>query len=69
MFGTAIMSMAIGVPIVTLGGFAQVIQQVTGKFTIMIQAAQGGLGAVGVMGAQRAAATNNNEKPKVSGKS
>lgn len=67
LFGTAIMSMAIGVPIVTLGGFAQVIQQVTGKFTIMIQAAQGGLGAVGVMGAQRAAATN--EKPKVSGKS
>lgn len=45
MFGTGIMSMAMAMPIVSLGAFATIIQQVTGSFTTMIQAAQGVVGA------------------------
>lgn len=44
LFGTATMSMAVAMPVVSLGAFAQVTEQVTGRFTSMIQAAQGGLG-------------------------
>ena len=46
LFGTSVMSMAVAMPIVTLGAFAQVIGQVTGQFTSLIQTAQGGLGAM-----------------------
>ena len=45
LFGTTVMSMVVAVPVVSLGAFAQVTGQVTGKFTAMIQMAQGGLGA------------------------
>ena len=51
LFGTAIMSMVVAMPIVSLGAFAQVAETVTGKFTSMIQTAQGGVGAAaGAMG-------------------
>ena len=51
LFGTAIMSMVVALPIVTMGAFAQLIENVTGRFTAMIQAAQGGLGmAAGRLG-------------------
>ena len=46
-FGTTIMSMVVVVPVVSLGAFAHVTGRVTGKFTAMIQAAQGGLGVAG----------------------
>lgn len=51
LFGTAIMSMVVAVPIVSLGAFAQITETVTGKFTALIQTAQGGAGAAaGAMG-------------------
>ena len=51
LFGTSIMSMVVALPIVTMGAFAQLIENVTGRFTAMIQAAQGGLGmAAGRLG-------------------
>ncbi len=51
LFGTAITSMVVAVPIVSLGAFAQVAETVTGKFTALIQTAQGGVGAAaGAMG-------------------
>ena len=46
-FGTTIMSMVVVVTVVSLGAFAHVTGRVTGKFTAMIQAAQGGLGVAG----------------------
>lgn len=45
LFGTAIMSMVVAIPIVSLGAFAHVTEAVTGKFTALIQTAQGGVGA------------------------
>lgn len=45
LFGTAVMSMVVAIPIVSLGAFAHVTETVTGKFTTLIQTAQGGLGA------------------------
>ena len=45
LFGTAIMSMVVAIPIVSLGAFAHVTETVTGKFTALIQTAQGGIGS------------------------
>ena len=44
LFGTTIMSMAVAVPVVSVGAFAQVTEQVTGRFTSVIRAVQGGTG-------------------------
>ena len=41
LFGTTIMSMAVAVPVVSVGAFAQVTEQVTGRFTSMIRVAWG----------------------------
>lgn len=51
LFGTAIMSMVVALPIVTLGVFSQIMADVTGRFTSLIQTAQGGMGiAAGILG-------------------
>ena len=45
LFGTSVMSMVVALPIVTMGAFASITADVTGKFTALIQTAQGGIGA------------------------
>ena len=50
LFGTAIMSMVVAMPVVSLGAFASVTGRVTEKFTTMIQTAQGGMGHAAGMG-------------------
>lgn len=56
LFGTSVMSMAVAMPVVSLGAFAQVVETVTGKFTAIIQTAQGGLGAASCILGMRGAA-------------
>ncbi len=45
LFVTSIVAMVVAIPVVSLGAFSDVAGMVTGKFTIMIQTAQGGVGA------------------------